>query len=76
LYAVDPQTNLFPSLHVSLGVLAALSISKAAPGWACLATGAVAAVAISVCTVKQHVLIDVVGGLALAGAAHVVILRR
>lgn len=69
LHAIDPPTNLFPSLHVSLCALAAFSMAEATPrarpAWlACLAL-----VAVSTCTLKQHVLADVLGGLALALAA-------
>ncbi|TFW17242.1 phosphatase PAP2 family protein [Duganella callida] len=66
LHAIDPPTNLFPSLHVSLCALAAFALGEAAPparpAWlACMAL-----VAISTCTLKQHVLADVAGGLVLA----------
>lgn len=75
LHALDTSSNLFPSLHVSLAALAAFSIWKAAPRWRLLAVTSAATVAISVCTVKQHVVFDVVGGLALAAVAYTFIFR-
>jgi membrane-associated phospholipid phosphatase len=66
LHAIDPPYNLFPSLHVSLSALAAWSMASAAPRSRALCYGALTMVAISTCTIKQHVVLDVLGGLALA----------
>jgi membrane-associated phospholipid phosphatase len=75
LHAIDPPSNLFPSLHVSLAALAALLIWKAAPRWGLLAATCAITIGISVCTLKQHVVFDVVAGLALAAVAYTFIFR-
>jgi membrane-associated phospholipid phosphatase len=69
LYVVDPPLNLFPSLHVSLCTLTAFCLGQLWRTWpARLAIGVfVLAVIASVCLVKQHLLIDVVGGLVVGG---------
>jgi membrane-associated phospholipid phosphatase len=66
LYALDPPYNLCPSLHVSLAVLAAISASKARKRYAGLLFAAAGAIAASTCLIKQHFLIDVLAGAALA----------
>jgi len=76
LYALDPPTNLCPSIHVALGALAALAIVKAVPQLSLPAIAMVALVAASVCTVKQHFVLDVVGGLLLAAAAAPLIVAQ
>lgn len=65
-YALDPPLNLFPSLHVAIATLAALSAYKARPLFGVL--GAVGAVLITVSTmlVKQHFVADAVAGIILA----------
>jgi hypothetical protein len=70
LLAIDPPYNLFPSLHVSLCALAAFSMAEAAPRSRVSWYGALALIALSVCTTKQHVALDALGGLALAMAAR------
>jgi hypothetical protein len=75
LYRVDPPYNLFPSLHLSIAVLAALACRKAAPRLGAAMFAGVGLVAVSVCTVKQHFVLDVAGGVALALAVHAVFLR-
>jgi membrane-associated phospholipid phosphatase len=66
LYALDPPYNLCPSLHVSLAVLAAISASKARKRHTGLLFAAAGAIAASTCFIKQHFLIDVLAGAALA----------
>jgi len=66
LYALDPPYNLCPSLHVSLAVLAAISASKARKRHAGLLFAAAGAIAVSTCLIKQHFLVDVLAGAALA----------
>jgi membrane-associated phospholipid phosphatase len=70
LQNIDPPVNLFPSLHVSLSALAAWSIAEATPRWRQTWRLALTLVAMSVVTAKQHTLLDVAGGLALAAAAR------
>lgn len=75
LYRLDPPYNLFPSLHLSVAALAALSAWTAHRGYGAAVAVGVVLIAISICTVKQHFALDGVGGLALAGAAYAVLIR-
>jgi hypothetical protein len=70
LHRIDPPGNLFPSLHVSLSALSCWSLAEAQPRWRWALWAALALVAISVATTKQHLLLDVLGGLALAWAVR------
>ena len=76
LYSLDPPYNLFPSLHLSLAALAAFSVWKAAKPYAVAIFVSVGCLGISVCTVKQHYLLDVLRGLALAALANLMIIKR
>jgi hypothetical protein len=69
LYAIDPPTNLLPSLHVSLGTLSALTLSKEHAAYRPLAYVGWAILAASVCGVKQHSALDALSGTLLALAA-------
>ena len=75
LYAIDPPFNLFPSLHLSIAALASLSAWKAKRAWGRAALFAVAVIAVSICTVKQHFVADAAGGGAIAAAVYALILR-
>jgi hypothetical protein len=75
LYALDPPYNLFPSLHLSIAVLAAFSAWKAARLYGAALFMAMGFVGASICTVKQHFFLDALGGLALAAAVGAMILR-
>jgi membrane-associated phospholipid phosphatase len=75
LYSIDPPYNLFPSLHLSIAVLAAFSAWKAARLYGTVACVCLVFVGVSVCTVKQHVVLDAVGGIALGALAGVLVLR-
>ena len=75
LYDLDPLYNLFPSLHLSIATLVAFSAWKAAGRYGAVAFVGVGLVGVSLCTVKQHFLLDGLGGLALAAAAHALVLR-
>jgi membrane-associated phospholipid phosphatase len=66
LYMIDPPYNLFPSLHLSIALLAAISAWKAKRLYGAVVYVSVGPLAMSVCAVKQHFVLDVVGGLALA----------
>jgi membrane-associated phospholipid phosphatase len=74
LYSLDPPYNLFPSLHVSIAVLAAFSAWKAARLYGTVALSCLAFVIASTCTVKQHVVLDAVGGIVLGALAGALIL--
>lgn len=75
LYSIDPPYNLFPSLHLSIAALAAFSAWKAARLYGTVAFICLVFVGVSVCTVKQHVVLDALGGLALGALAGAAILR-
>jgi len=75
LYRLDPPANLFPSLHLSIALLAALSAWKARRTYGAVAFAAVAVIGISTCTVKQHFVLDAAGGVALAVLIHALVLR-
>lgn len=75
LYSIDPPYNLFPSLHLSIAALAAFSAWKAARLYGTVAIVCLAFVGVSVCTVKQHVVLDAAGGIVLGALASAIILR-
>lgn len=66
LLVADKPTNCFPSLHVALSALTAVGLMRAAPRWSPWAPLWTAAIALSTITTRQHVWVDVLGGLALA----------
>lgn len=70
LYLLDPPMNLFPSLHLALAFLAALAARHVSRGLGALAVAWTVCIAVSVCTTKQHVVVDVAAGIALGGVAH------
>jgi membrane-associated phospholipid phosphatase len=76
LYRVDPPYNLFPSLHLSIAVLAGLSAGKASRRVGAAVLFATAFIAASICTVKQHFLLDAVGGVLVAAAAYAIALKK
>jgi membrane-associated phospholipid phosphatase len=72
LHSIDPPCNLFPSLHVSLSALSCWSMAETQPRLRWLFAAGLALIAVSVVTTKQHLLLDVLGGLALAWAVRAV----
>lgn len=76
IYSIDPPYNLFPCLHLSVAGVAAFSVWKASKPYGSALLLSVILVGVSVCTVKQHYLLDVLGGIALAAFANALILRR
>jgi len=68
-YHLDPPSACFPSIHVTLAVLAALCAWKADRRVGAVATVVGLLIAVSTMLVKQHYLVDVLGGFALAIAA-------
>jgi membrane-associated phospholipid phosphatase len=70
MYASDGAGNTFPSLHVAVSLLGALRLRHHRGGalwllWAGL-------ISLSTLTVKQHFVVDVLGGAAVAWGAHAV----
>ena len=75
LYSIDPPYNLFPSLHLSIAALAVFSAWKAAKLYGVAAFVALVFVSVSICTVKQHVVLDALGGVALGALVSFFVLR-
>ncbi|ATB27585.1 hypothetical protein MEBOL_001029 [Melittangium boletus DSM 14713] len=74
MHASDNAGNTFPSIHVATTMLGALRLRHHRGGalwmlWAVL-------ISLSTLTVKQHFLVDVLGGLAVAWGVHAVWFRR
>ena len=72
--ASDNAGNTFPSIHVATTWLGALRLRHRRGGvlwlvWAGL-------ICLSTLTVKQHFIVDVLGGLAVAGGVHALLFRR
>lgn len=79
LYAIDTNTNVFPSVHVVGSIGAALAVwdcRRLRPGvrWATAALSAL--ICLSTLFIKQHTLLDVLGGLALSCLAAIPVYRR
>jgi membrane-associated phospholipid phosphatase len=74
VYSVDPPYNLFPSLHLSIATLAALSVWKARKSCGVAIFLSVGVTGASVSTLKQHCLVDVLGGLLLGAFVGALIL--
>jgi len=72
LRSIDPECNLFPSLHVSLSALSCWSMADAQPRLRWVFVALLTLICLSVATTKQHLVLDVVGGLCLAWAVRVV----
>ena len=75
LYDLDPPFNLFPSLHLSIAALAGFAAWKARRAYGAAAFAGVALVGASICTVKQHFVLDGFAGLVVAAVVHAVVLR-
>lgn len=75
LYALDVPGNCFPSLHAALAFLSAAVLMRAGRGWAIVAPIWAFVILFSTLATKQHMMIDLFGGLALALASHIVIRR-
>jgi membrane-associated phospholipid phosphatase len=69
-YALDRPVCGFPSLHVSTAVFSTLTLWRARVPGAWVYALASASVALSTLFVKQHVLADVLGGMAAAYLVH------
>lgn len=74
-YALDPPLNLFPSLHLASVTLVSLAAWTARPIYGAMGLVLTAAVAISICTVKQHWVVDGVAGLGLGAGAWALFVR-
>jgi hypothetical protein len=72
LRTIDPACNLFPSLHVSLSALSCWSMADAQPRLRLVFATVLILICLSVTTTKQHLVLDVMGGLCLAWAVRAV----
>ena len=70
LHAVDPGTNLLPSLHVSLATVAACALLREYPAWQTVIWSLLVAVLASVLVLKQHAIADAAAGLIVAFGAY------
>ncbi|HPA20976.1 MAG TPA: phosphatase PAP2 family protein [Verrucomicrobiae bacterium] len=75
LYAIDPPYNLFPSLHLSIATLGAFAAWKASCRYGAAMLAGAGLVGASICTIKQHFLVDGLAALALAALVHALTLR-
>lgn len=81
LYRIDTNTNVFPSVHVLGSVGAALAVRdcRGSADHPLLRSGTAAlaaAICLSTVLLKQHSVLDAVGGLLLAGLAARAVYRR
>jgi membrane-associated phospholipid phosphatase len=76
LYEADPPYNCFPSLHVAHSFVSALTCYRVHRGLGFAAIICGSLVALSTLFTKQHYILDVVAGIALAGIAYVAFLRN
>lgn len=75
LYGADPPYNCFPSLHVAHSFVSALAAARVHRPLGIAATAAASLVAVSTLFTKQHWVLDVIAGIALAGVAWWIFLR-
>lgn len=76
LYSADPPYNCFPSLHVAHSLVSALAVSRVHRRLGMIALLCATLVALSTLFTKQHYVLDVVAGAALAGVAYGIFLAR
>jgi membrane-associated phospholipid phosphatase len=69
LYLFDRPTNGFPSLHAALALIAAIALAAEGRAWRLAGPLWAAAILFSTLTTKQHVALDLAGGLAVGGAS-------
>ena len=74
-YESDIRYNCFPSLHVAQCFIAALVCHRVHRGVGAVAGAWAGLVALSTLFTKQHYVLDVVGGVALAGVAWLFFVR-
>ncbi|MDO8608415.1 MAG: phosphatase PAP2 family protein [Phaeospirillum sp.] len=75
-FSLDNPYNCFPSLHVAYPTLAAVFAWKYAPRWRYLFASFAILTAISVVLIKQHYILDAVGGMLVSTLVGVLILRK
>ena len=75
LYDMDPPLNCFPSIHVGHSFVSAITLCRVHRRVGAASLVAASLVGLSTLLVKQHYVLDVVAGAALAGAACAIFLR-
>jgi len=73
LYSVDTMVNALPSMHVAHTCLAAVALGGRSRRWRVIATAWGTLIVLSTLTTKQHYVIDVPGGFALAALCFLVV---
>jgi membrane-associated phospholipid phosphatase len=76
LYSADPPYNCFPSIHVAHSFVSAMSCHRVHRRVGIAAGICASLVAVSTLYTKQHYVLDVVAGIALACGASAVFLRK
>ena len=76
LYGADPPYNCFPSLHVAHSFVSALTCWRLHSELGIASLFVASLVAVSTLFTKQHYVVDVVAGIALAFVAYALFLRR
>jgi len=74
-FFLDPPVNLFPSLHLSIATLAALSCGSVRRAYGVLAGLLTLAIACAVLLLKQHFWVDAVAGAAFGAALWAALVR-
>lgn len=74
-YRLDPPLNLFPSVHMAIVTVAVGAAWRARRRYGVVATCAASAIAVSICTVKQHYVLDALAGLGLGLVAYSMAIR-
>ncbi len=70
LYQLDSPTNCFPSLHVALACLSGVFIAREYRWFGIVSWIWSSLIIISTMTLKQHYVIDVIGGIAIATLSY------
>ena len=74
-YSLDPPYNCFPSLHVAWAFVAALTCYRVHRGVGLVALVWAAIIGVSTLFTKQHYVVDVIAGIAIAYVAYLLFLR-
>jgi membrane-associated phospholipid phosphatase len=74
-YSLDPPYNCFPSLHVAWAFVAALTSYRVHRGVGIAALVWATIIGVSTLYTKQHYVVDVIAGVAVAYAAYLLFLR-
>ena len=72
VHSIDRPVNCFPSHHISTATTTALAVWRQNSRWGIVFGALAALISISTLFVKQHFVIDVVGGLAIAWLTYLV----